>query len=227
MSIYNKIIELSITIVSLVSLVFNILFPQTVLAKDNKDINVLTFDFSEPVNLLPFVLVKDGNFSFNAMDIYEISLEKEEKRKLIVFPAEPSTEKTSQTKLVLIEPVESESERTNDEIADEICKAAGIVDLPCWQDLKAMRQKESYDGKAMVGDGGKSRGWYHIQTKMHNVSVECALDFECSTEWTVKNLIAHDYQENRAYAISRHNGGGKKAQAYARSVINNSARFEE
>jgi len=49
------------------------------------------------------------------------------------------------------------SSDTRDKIAEAICADAGITDLPCWQDLKAMRQKESYDGKAMVGDRGKKQ----------------------------------------------------------------------
>ena len=226
MSIYNKIKELSIAIIALVSLVFNILFPSIVLAKEDTKNSTITFDFSDTREYLPFKLVKDSSSWINIVEINNIDPEKEEIQKLYMLPVEPTIVKTSEVKLVLVEPVPV-SGQANDEIADKICKKAGIADLPCWQDLKAMRQKESYDGKAMVGDGGRSRGWYHIQTKMHNVTVECALDFECSTEWTVKNLLAHDYLTNRAYAISRHNGGGIKAKNYAKSVIYNSAKFGE
>jgi len=120
-----------------------------------------------------------------------------------------------------------DTEDINDKNAENICNEAGIRDLPCWQDLKAMREKESFDGKKMTGDGGKSRGWYHIQIKMHEVSDECALDFKCSTEWTVKNLIANGYKTNRVYAISRHNGSGKAAETYARNVVYLSAKFEQ
>lgn len=227
MSIYHKIIELSIAIVSVTSLVFNILFPHAAIAKEITGNNVITFNFTETASPTSLVLAEDEVSSIDIINIDKIGIKPEEKKIVMLpflLPAEPVIKKDSQVRLVI---TEVNAGPTNDEIADRICNEAGITDLPCWQDLKAMRIKESYDGKAMVGDGGRSRGWYHIQTKMHNVTVECALDFECSTEWTVKNLIAHNYTANRFYAISKHNGGGKMAQAYAKSVVYNSAKFEE
>ncbi len=205
MRIYNKTIKLSITIISLMSLAVNILFPQAVLAETVDKKKVLNFNYTEKTNVFPFVSVKRN---ISLVKITDSDIEAGEDRKIFMLPIEPAIVKS------------------NDEIAAEICAEAGIKDLPCWQDLKAMRQKESYDGKQMTGDGGRSRGWYHIQIKMHGISNECALDFKCSTEWTVKNLLAHNYETNRVYAISRHNGGGKMAQAYARNVIYNSTKFE-
>jgi len=42
-----------------------------------------------------------------------------------------------------------------------------------------------------------------------------------------KKSYNNGYKTKRVYAISRHNGGGKMAQSYARSVVYNSAKFSE
>lgn len=226
--IFQKLLTGSIAIVSVTSLVFNILFPHAAMAKEITGNNVITFNFSEIASTPLVVLADEEVSSGDIINIDSAGIKQEEKKIIMLpfmLPVEPVIKRDDQVRLVI---TEVEASPTNDEIADRICKEAGVTeDLPCWQDLKAMRIKESYDGKAMVGDGGRSRGWYHIQTKMHNVTVECALDFECSTEWTVKNLITHNYMANRFYAISKHNGGGKMAQAYAKNVVYNSAKFEE
>lgn len=232
MSIYHKITKLSIAIISLASLMFNFLFPHVALANNITGNNVLNFDYSKGTSILSYnerndgiVLVKvadlivktNGNNKIYALPTEQTIQIKTLAKKMI---AEAGSRDTAQNDDIVIP-----SADTRDEIAELICTEAGIIDLPCWQDLKAMRQKESYDGKAMVGDNGRSRGWYHIQTKMHKISVECALDFQCSTEWTVNNLITNGYKTNRIYAISRHNGGGEMAKNYAKNVVYNSAKF--
>lgn len=233
MSKYHKIIELPITIVSLASLALNFLFPHIAFASDIGKIKAISFNFSEAANIFPSVLAKNDISLAMAIDTGGA---KKEKQEAYALPVESMIENEKVNKIIVMtlakrvmeeEKVIDISEEENDKIAEKICEEAGIQDLPCWQDLKAMREKESFDGKKMTGDGGKSRGWYHIQIKMHKVSDECALDFECSTSWTVKNLIANGYKTNRVYAISRHNGGGKAAQSYARSVVYNSAKFEQ
>ena len=115
--------------------------------------------------------------------------------------------------------------RDNDDVARAICKEFGLTEDYCWKDLRAMRRVESLGGKEMEGDNGLSYGWYHIQVKMHNITMECALDISCSTKWTVKNLIGHGYPVQRTYAISKHNGSGKAAEAYAKKVKNLSANY--
>jgi len=206
MSIYHKGIELLVTIVSLVSIAFNFLLPHVAIAKDIARNNVLSFNFSETAKVLPIIFTENNNIAL--ADESNISGMENEANNLPMLPIEITTEER------------------NDKIAEKICKDAGLEDLPCWQDLKAMRDKESFGGKVMTGDGGRSRGWYHIQIKMHGVSDACALDFKCSTEWTVKNLITNGYKTNRVYAISRHNGSGKMADIYARSIVYNSAKFK-
>ena len=217
---YHKITKLSITIISLASLVSNFLFPHIALANYVGKNNILTFNFSEATAVAPLVSEK------NTISPVEI---------INILPIEPAIEKNPKTEKIIISilakkitaEVAAVPEEEQNRIAEKICAEAGITNLPCWQDLKVMREKESYGGKIMTGDGGRSRGWYHIQIKMHEVSDECALDFECSTEWTVKNLIANGYETNRFYAISRHNGSGPMAQAYAKNVVYLASQIEQ
>lgn len=230
MSKYHKLTDLSIAIIALASLVFNFIFPHVALANEIGKKKALNIDISETTRILPFAI---GENAISLAIIAKNDLKNKEALKTRALPVVAQEEKKkaiivalTEAKLVVMD--EGRATATgedNDKVAEQICKDAGITDLPCWQDLKVMREKESYGGKAMVGDGGKSRGWYHIQTKMHKVSVECALDFKCSTEWTVKNLINNGYKTNRTYAISRHNGSGQAARAYARNVVYLSAKY--
>jgi hypothetical protein len=214
----------------LASLVLNFVFPHIALANDISRNNTLNFNYTDTVNVIPHVIEKGTIFVFEGQ---KTGNEPKDDLKVLDLPVDKTVRKQKITKIVVLtlaknvidEVVDTPEEEYN-AIADKICKDAGINDLPCWQDLKAMRQKESYDGKAMTGDGGKSRGWYHIQTKMHKITDACAMDFKCSTEWTVKYLISNGYTANRVYAISRHNGSGIMAQNYARSVVYNSAKYK-
>lgn len=235
MRIYDKIVELSITIVSLTTLMLSFLFPNVALASNAGTVknNVLSFVYKEPVRVLPLVSVKNN---VSLAKVIGTDNKNNKNYKASTLPVEQKAEKPKAEKVVIstLAMKISDAEEVNvvrsveeyDKIAESICLAAGIIDQPCWQDLRAMRDKESFGGKVMVGDNGRSRGWYHIQTKLHNLPLECAMDFKCSTEWTVKNLIANGYKTNRFYAISRHNGGGVMAQNYARSVVYNSSKFE-
>ncbi len=229
-TVKNKLTGLT-AIVLLTSLSLNFLFPHIALAKDIGRNNVLSFNFLETASISPFILAENN---ISLAKITDIDGEEKKNRKVYMLPVEPVIAKVKANKIIILtlakkvnmeEKVVAISKEENDKIAEEICVNAGLTDLPCWQDLKAMREKESYDGKEMTGDYGKSRGWYHIQIKLHDISDDCALDFKCSTEWTVKNLITNSYKINRFYAISRHNGGGAMAQNYARSVVYNSAKF--
>lgn len=233
MSIYHKITELSISLFSMLTLIFNLLFPNIALAADISRNNALVFNYSENAGISSFAMEKVNASAVKKTD----ARGKSKENKAGILPIARGNEEKKLNKIVIIginaknlsenDDITRVLDETNDKIAAEICLNAGLVDLPCWKDLKAMREKESYNGKQMTGDGGRSRGWYHIQIKLHKVSDGCALDFKCSTEWTVNNLIANGYKTNRFYAISRHNGGGVMAQNYARSVVYNSGKFNK
>jgi hypothetical protein len=111
-----------------------------------------------------------------------------------------------------------EKAKTQDDIAQDLCRKYEL-DSDCFKILKAMRFKESTNGKYMTGDGGKSKGFYHIQTAMHGITEEVAMDFEKSTEWTIQNLIKNGYKTDKFTAIRKHNGSGSSAINYAKDVL--------
>lgn len=96
-----------------------------------------------------------------------------------------------------------------------VCSANGMVDQKnnevCWQTLWAMSYQESKLGWLMTGDQGRSRGWFHIQTKMHQLSDACALDLNCSADWTLKRLISKGFPIYWTYSVQSHNGFGTPA----------------
>ena len=50
---------------------------------------------------------------------------------------------------------------------------------------------ESQDGLNMRGDDGQSRGYWMISDVYHpEVSTACADDLQCSTEWSLKWILA-------------------------------------
>lgn len=50
---------------------------------------------------------------------------------------------------------------------------------------------ESQDGRNLIGDDGNSRGPWMISRIYHpEVSYACAMDLKCSTEWSLKHILA-------------------------------------
>lgn len=96
-----------------------------------------------------------------------------------------------------------------------VCKENGMADEKnnevCWQTLWAMSYQESKLGWLPTGDGGKSRGWFHIQTKLHNITDACALDLNCSANWTLKRMILKGFPIYWTYSVQAHNGFGTPA----------------
>lgn len=96
-----------------------------------------------------------------------------------------------------------------------VCSANGMNDQKnnevCWQTLWAMSYQESKLGWLMTGDQGRSKGWFHIQTKLHNVTEECAKDLNCSADWTLKRMITKGFPVYWTYSVQAHNGFGTEA----------------
>lgn len=89
-----------------------------------------------------------------------------------------------------------------------VCRENGVMDESCPKILYGMAWQESVFGKYMTGDGGKSKGWYHIM-HYHNVPVSCSHNLECAADWTLKRMIRFGFGENKRKteeAIMRHNG---------------------
>jgi len=90
-------------------------------------------------------------------------------------------------------------------ILTHVCHENDQLGEDCPRTLYAMAMQESYFGKAMAGDGGRSIGWFHIMD-YNKVSDSCALDLECSANWSLKRLIHFGYPTYRSIAIMAHNG---------------------
>ena len=90
-------------------------------------------------------------------------------------------------------------------ILKKVCRDKGFTDADCPKILYAMADQESYFGKVMSGDGGRSHGYFHIMD-YHNVSKSCSEDLKCSATWTLNRLIAKGFATNRDNAIRLHNG---------------------
>lgn len=89
-----------------------------------------------------------------------------------------------------------------------VCRKNGFPTDDCARVLYGMAWQESVFGKRMVGDGGKSEGWYHIMY-YHNVPDSCSRDLECSADWTLKRMMRFGFGESpeaTKVAIMKHNG---------------------
>lgn len=90
-------------------------------------------------------------------------------------------------------------------ILSHVCRQNGITAKDCPITLYAMAQHESYFGKAMSGDGGRSQGYFHI-LDIHKLPKTCTHDLECSANFTLKRMIRYGYKTNPSVAIMAHNG---------------------
>lgn len=90
-------------------------------------------------------------------------------------------------------------------VLSKVCRDKGFDDADCPKILAAMAQHESLFGKQMVGDGGRSHGFFHIMD-YHKVPVTCSENLKCSATWTLNRMIAKGFASNRDNAIRLHNG---------------------
>ena len=90
-------------------------------------------------------------------------------------------------------------------ILSYVCRQNGITGKECPITLYAMAQHESYFGKAMSGDGGRSQGYFHI-LDIHKLPKSCTHDLECSADFTLKRMIRLGYKTNPGVAVMLHNG---------------------
>lgn len=106
-------------------------------------------------------------------------------------------------------------------VLTRVCRDHGFIDKDCPKILYAMAMQESYFGKVMTGDGGKSHGYYHIMY-YNNVSNGCANDLQCSATWSLERMIRYGFGKNRDVAIMAHNGtpGTHTTLAYLNQVKN-------
>lgn len=145
----------------------------------------------------------------------------------VYSPTAPSTTKPGRLQASATSPI----------VAVATAQIAGVTDarevfksacerrkLPsgCAALLFAMATVESNLNPQATGDTDRKEfaaGPFQIRFKLHGITEGCARDWECSTDWTLENLIRHGYPEKKSAATARHNGGGERARKYAVRVI--------
>lgn len=87
----------------------------------------------------------------------------------------------------------------------QVCEKRGYGE-ECAKDLLGMLWKESKNVPTAIGDQGRARGYFQIWVHLHGISVACAEDLECSSNWTLDYLESNGYPTYVSYAIQCHNG---------------------
>lgn len=91
--------------------------------------------------------------------------------------------------------------------------------------LMAMAFVESGYRQAAVGDGGRSHGWFQIQVKLHNLTVQQARDPKFAAFWTARQIARNP---NGLWAgVKAHNGSGPMADRYVKKVRAIAAALED
>lgn len=91
-------------------------------------------------------------------------------------------------------------------ILKRVCREEGVLDADCPRVLYGMAMRESSFGTNMVGDGGRSLGWFQILDIHTKVTKACKYDLECSARFSLRRMIEHGFNTDRDYAIMAHNG---------------------
>lgn len=102
-----------------------------------------------------------------------------------------------------------------------------------WMDLAGISKVESDFGFKLVGDGGDSRGAFHINLPSHpGVTIEQANDFYFSADYAAKYLVNDcGYRNGKFNAFRRYNGGPKNGtvipstKTYAKAVMRHAKSF--
>lgn len=108
---------------------------------------------------------------------------------------------------------------TKEEKLKAVCDAQGIYNEDCPKILKAMSMQESGFGKWMVGDQGRSHGYFHILNIHKDVTLECASSLTCSATWTLKRMVRNGYKQDKWKGVASHNSYTPSVgAAYAKAV---------
>lgn len=122
------------------------------------------------------------------------------------------------------EPVQGPAEPpTVQAVLLSVCEARGYGE-ECAKTLLGMMWKESRNDAKAVGDHGRAQGYFQIWYRLHNITLDCAQDLQCSADWTLKYMEQHGYPRYPAYAIQCHNGCNIR-NGYAASVLRNASRL--
>lgn len=117
----------------------------------------------------------------------------------------------------------SETAPTVQEVLTAVCEDRGYGEA-CAKQLLGMLWKESQNKATVVGDHGLALGYFQIHYKLHRVSMACAVDLNCSANWTLDYLERNSYPKYVSYAIQCHNGCNI-ANGYAASALRHGNRL--
>lgn len=83
--------------------------------------------------------------------------------------------------------------------------------------LLAISAQESSLGKHLIGDGGKSKGWFQINTAVYPVAF--IGDVGKEADWVISKLKEYGYDKNPRLAIAMYNRPARPNFAYADLVL--------
>lgn len=106
----------------------------------------------------------------------------------------------NQAKLTL-----SEERASVQNVLLQVCEDRGYGE-ECAKDLLGMLWKESLNDAHAVGDQGRARGYFQIWIHLHKISLECAEDLVCSSNWTLDYMESNGYPKYVHHAVQCHNG---------------------
>ena len=86
----------------------------------------------------------------------------------------------------------------------DVCMARGY-DTDCAKTLLGMLWNESSNVSTAIGDHGLARGYFQIHYELHKITIACAEDLVCSSNWTLNYLELHGYPDYQGYAVQCHN----------------------
>jgi hypothetical protein len=119
-----------------------------------------------------------------------------------VFAQTNTTEASTEAEIVQSEP--DANQPTVQEVLLHVCEENGYGQS-CAKTLLGMLWTESSNRSSVIGDNGRARGYFQIHYKLHKISIACAEDLVCSSNWTIKYLERNQYPKYVNYAVQCHN----------------------
>ena len=139
--------------------------------------------------------LKGGITAYMALSMATNPLQTVAMQQVVNVAPEPTTSKLELS-------AERESVQT---VLLEVCKDRGYGE-ECAKNLLGMLWKESNNVATAVGDQGRARGYFQIWIHLHKISLNCAEDLKCSSNWTLDYMESNSYPKYARYAIQCHNG---------------------
>lgn len=137
--------------------------------------------------------------------------------RVLTVPTDGTAEPVGET-----EPAVQENP-TVQQVLLKVCENRGYGE-DCAKTLLGMLWNESSNRSNVIGDNGRARGYYQIHYRLHKISVACAEDLVCSSNWTLDYLERNSYPKYVRYAVQCHNSCNV-GNGYAAKALRNGDRF--